>query len=77
MGITLSIAILTSGLIASGTNVFVSLVLSAAWPFVVAIASWQVFRIGERLRRADMGASPFGASSSTPPVVDPARRASA
>jgi drug/metabolite transporter (DMT)-like permease len=77
MGITLSIAILASGLIASGMNVFVSLVLSTTWPFVVAIANWRVFRIGERLRRADMGASPFGSSSSMTPVADPARRASA
>jgi hypothetical protein len=77
MGITLTVAILASGLIASGINVMVSLAIATVLPIAVAIANWRIFRVGERLRRADAGASPFASLSAAPQSGDPTQAASA
>lgn len=76
-GFTLSIATLVSGLVGAGVNVFVSLILAAAVPIAVAIVNQRVFRIGERLRRSDAGASPFGPLADGEPQPVPTSRASA
>jgi hypothetical protein len=77
MGITLSVAILATGLMGSGLNVFVALVVAMGVPLVVALTIWRIFRIGERLRRADAGGSPFAPLSDAPQGTDPTQPASA
>lgn len=59
MGLTLSVAMLIAGLVGSGANVFISLVIAALVPFAVAFVNERVFHLRERLRRAEAGASPF------------------
>jgi hypothetical protein len=76
MGITVAVAILASGLIGAGSNVFVSLVVSALVPLTVAFGNWRVFQVGERLRRAEAGASPFASLTDTRQSADPAQPAS-
>jgi len=76
MGVTLSVAILASGLIGAGLNVFVSLVVSALVPITVAFGNWRVFQVGERLRCAEAGESPFASLSDTRQSADPVLPAS-
>jgi hypothetical protein len=76
MGVTLSVAILASGLIGAGLNVFVSLVVSALVPITVAFGNWRAFQVGERLRRAEAGASPFASLSDARQSADPVQPAS-
>lgn len=72
MGLTLSTAMLIAGLVGSGANVFVSLVIAALVPFAVAFVNARLFHLRERLRRAEAGASPF-----TPFSANPSRPSSA
>jgi hypothetical protein len=76
MGITVAVAILASGLIGAGLNVFVSLVVSALVPLAVAFGNWRLFQVGERLRHAEAGASPFASLSDTRQSADPTQPAS-
>ena len=76
MGITVAVAILASGLIGAGSNVFVSLVVSALVPLTVAFGNWRLFQVGERLRRAEAGASPFASLSDARQSADPVQPAS-
>jgi hypothetical protein len=76
MGITVAVAILASGLIGAGLNVFVSLVVSAIVPLAVAFGNWRLFQVGERLRHAETGASPFAPLSDKRQSADPAQPAS-
>jgi hypothetical protein len=76
MGITVAVAILASGLIGAGLNVFASLVVSALVPITVAFGNWRAFQVGERLRRAEAGASPFASLSDARQSADPVQPAS-
>jgi len=75
MGLTLSMASLVAGLVGVGGNVFVSLILTAAVPFAVALVNERLFRLRERLRRAETGKSPFAPLADQAHPVDPAQRA--
>jgi hypothetical protein len=69
MGITLSVATLVAGLVGAGVNVFVTLVVAAMVPLAVAFVNDRLFRVRDRLRRAETGASPFA------PLADHTHRA--
>src|SRR5690606_12681976 len=76
-GITLSVATLVTGLVGAIGNVFASLIIAAFIPIAVAMVNQRVFRIGERLRLSDAGASPFGPLADGDVHSDPTSPASA
>jgi predicted Na+-dependent transporter len=70
MGLTLSMASLVAGLVGAGGSVFVSLILTFAVPFAVALVNERLFHLRERLRRADSGGRPLRRlrKLSSPPI---------
>lgn len=59
LALTFGIAAELSGLVAGGANAFLAIALTAAIVLGSAFAIWRIFGVGERLRRADAGESPF------------------
>lgn len=76
-GITLSVATLVTGPVGAGVNVFASLIIAAITPIAVAIVNQRIFHVRERLRRSDVGASPFAPLADGEPDPDPTPQASA